>query len=167
MFPSDTHPKPYLFDQSYHPESHGDRQFLKMHGHDVYKYAVKTVADTVKKCLDKAGIPLSEVKKLLIHQANQKMDEAILKRLFKLYQLDHSHLEIMPMTISWLGNICGYPAHPPDLLQRGELNNHILILETGLSLPPWAGMNINPGVSDALGHPTICPNFRPSMAPAL
>jgi 3-oxoacyl-[acyl-carrier-protein] synthase III len=55
---SDTHQEAYLlwFDQSYHPESHGDRQFLKMHGHDVYKYAVKTVADTVKKCLESRNV---------------------------------------------------------------------------------------------------------------
>jgi 3-oxoacyl-[acyl-carrier-protein] synthase-3 len=144
---SDTHQEAYLlwFDKSYHPESLGDRQFLKMHGHEVYKYAVKTVADTVRQCLDKAGAHLSEVKKLLIHQANQKMDEAILKRLFKLYQLDQSPLEIMPMTISWLGNssVATLPTLL-DLLQRGELNNHILHSgDLAVFASVGAGMNIN------------------------
>jgi 3-oxoacyl-[acyl-carrier-protein] synthase-3 len=116
-----------------------------MHGHEVYKYAVKTVADTVRQCLDKAGAHLSEVKKLLIHQANQKMDEAILKRLFKLYQLDQSPLEIMPMTISWLGNssVATLPTLL-DLLQRGELNNHILHPgDLAVFASVGAGMNIN------------------------
>ena len=144
---SDTHQEAYLlwFDRSYHPESCGDRQFLKMHGHEVYKYAVKTVADTVKKCLDKAGISLAEVKKLLIHQANQKMDEAILKRLFKLYQIEEGPLEIMPMTISWLGNssVATLPTLL-DLLQKGEMNNHILRSgEIAVFASVGAGMNIN------------------------
>jgi 3-oxoacyl-[acyl-carrier-protein] synthase III len=144
---SDTHQEAYLlwFDRSYHPESLGDRQFLKMHGHEVYKYAVKTVADTVKKCLDKAGLHLSDVKKLLIHQANQKMDEAILKRLFKLYQVEEGPLEIMPMTISWLGNssVATLPTLL-DLLQKGEMNNHILHSgEIAVFASVGAGMNIN------------------------
>ena len=85
------------------------------------------------------------MKKLLIHQANQKMDEAILKRLFKLYQLDHSPLEIMPMTISWLGNssVATLPTLL-DLLQRGELNNHILHSgDIAVFASVGAGMNIN------------------------
>ena len=144
---SDTHQEAYLlwFDRSYHPESLGDRQFLKMHGHEVYRYAVKTVADTVKKCLDKAGIHLSAVKKLLIHQANQKMDEAILKRLFKLYQVEESPLEIMPMTISWLGNssVATLPTLL-DLLQKGAMNNHVLHSgEIAVFASVGAGMNIN------------------------
>jgi 3-oxoacyl-[acyl-carrier-protein] synthase-3 len=144
---SDTHQEAYLlwFDKSYHPESHGDRQFLKMHGHEVYKYAVKNVADTVRKCLDKAGLALSDVKKLLIHQANQKMDEAILKRLFKLYQFEDGPLDIMPMTISWLGNssVATLPTLL-DLLQRGELNGHKLHSgEIAVFASVGAGMNIN------------------------
>ena len=43
------------------------------------------VNSAVKSCLDKAGICLKDIQKVLIHQANGKMDEAILKRLFRLY----------------------------------------------------------------------------------
>jgi 3-oxoacyl-[acyl-carrier-protein] synthase-3 len=144
---SDTHQDAYLlwFDRSFHPESLGDRQFLKMHGHEVYRYAVKTVADTVKKCLDQAGLSLSDVKKLLIHQANQKMDEAILKRLFKMYQFEEGPLDIMPMTISWLGNssVATLPTLL-DLLQKGEMNNHVLHSgEIAVFASVGAGMNIN------------------------
>jgi len=42
--------------------------------------------------------------KLLIHQANHKMDEAVLKQLYELYNLKFTSIDIMPMTISWLGN---------------------------------------------------------------
>jgi 3-oxoacyl-[acyl-carrier-protein] synthase III len=134
-------------DQSYQSEAYGDRLFLKMHGHEVYKYAVKTVADVVRKSLDKAGFSLSDVKKVLIHQANQKMDEAILKRLFKLYKMEPGpeHEHIMPMTISWLGNssVATLPTLF-DFLQRGMLNNHILHSgDIAVFASVGAGMNIN------------------------
>ena len=144
---SDTYTEAYLLwmDQSYHPATIGNRLFLKMYGHEVYKYAVKTVADVVKRSLDKAGFTLSEVKKVLIHQANQKMDEAILKRLFKLYNFEGNPEDIMPMTISWLGNnsVATLPTLY-DLLQRGKLGNHTLHSgDLAVFASVGAGMNIN------------------------
>jgi len=134
-------------DRSYHPEAGGDRLFLKMYGHEVYKYAVKTVADVVRKSLDKAGFSLSDVNKVLIHQANQKMDEAILKRLFRLYKMERGpeHEHIMPMTISWLGNssVATLPTLF-DFLQREKLDNHILHSgDLAVFASVGAGMNIN------------------------
>ena len=75
----------------------------------------------------KARSGLTDVKKILIHQANQKMDLAILSRLFKLYKIENIPEHIMPMTISWLGNssVATLPTMF-DLLQRGKLNNHHL-----------------------------------------
>ena len=99
----------------------------------------------VKQSLDKAGLTLTDVNKVLIHQANQKMDEAILLRLFKLYKIKDIPEHIMPMTISWLGNssVATLPTML-DLLQRGQLNNHEL--HTGdivVFASVGAGMNIN------------------------
>jgi 3-oxoacyl-[acyl-carrier-protein] synthase III len=147
---SDTYNEALLLwmDQSYNPE-YGDknRLFLKMHGHEIYKYAVKTVADVVRQSLDKAGLSLSDVTKVLIHQANQKMDEAILKRLFKLYKMESGpeHEHIMPMTISWLGNssVATLPTLF-DLLQRGQLEKHVLHSgDIAVFASVGAGMNIN------------------------
>lgn len=67
---------------SFSPEKkggNGGSLFLKMHGHEIYKYTVKTVSEVAKQSLDKAGFTLRDVKKVLIHQANQKMDEAMRK----------------------------------------------------------------------------------------
>ena len=144
---SDTLENAYLLwiGKSYNPNHNGDALFLKMHGHEIYKYAVKTVPKVVKQSLDKAGLTLTDVKKILIHQANQKMDEAILKRLFKLYNVKNISEHIMPMTISWLGNssVATLPTMF-DLLQRGKLGNHkmhsgdiVVFASVG------AGMNIN------------------------
>ncbi len=144
---SDTFNEAYLLrlGQSYGPEYVDNRLFLKMDGHEIYKYAVRNVADAVKQSLDKAGLSLSDVKKVLIHQANQKMDEAILKRVLKLYQMEKNPEEIMPMTISWLGNssVATLPTLF-DLLQRGKLNNHILHPgDIAVFASVGAGMNIN------------------------
>ena len=144
---SDTIDNAYLIriGKSYNPNYKGDELFLKMNGHEIYKYAAKLVPLVVKQSLDKAGFTLTDVKKILIHQANQKMDEAILRRLFKLYQIDHIPANIMPMTISWLGNssVATLPTIL-DLLQKGKLDNHRLRPgDIVVFASVGAGMNIN------------------------
>ena len=123
----------------------GDELYIKMRGHDIYKYAVRKVPEVVKLSLDKAGLTFSDVKKVLIHQANQKMDEAILARLFKLYNIKDIPDDIMPMTISWLGNssVATLPTML-DLMQRGNLDNHRLHSgDIVVFASVGAGMNIN------------------------
>jgi 3-oxoacyl-[acyl-carrier-protein] synthase-3 len=93
----------------------------------------------------KARSGLTDVKKVLIHQANQKMDVAILSRLFKLYKIENIPEHIMPMTISWLGNssVATLPTMF-DLLQRGKLNNHHLNSgDIVVFASVGAGMHIN------------------------
>lgn len=146
---SDTFKDVFLLwlDKSYAPSTNGNRNrlYLKMHGHEIFRYAVRTVPEVVKRCLEKAKLGLKDVRKILIHQANQKMDEAILRRLFKIY--DHPEIpdDIMPMTISWLGNssVATLPTLY-DLLWKGSLNNHevqpgdVLVFAS-----VGAGMNVN------------------------
>jgi 3-oxoacyl-[acyl-carrier-protein] synthase-3 len=148
---SDTIDHAYLLwmGNSYNPNYNGNELFLKMKGHEIYKYAVRTVPKVVKQSLDKAGFTITDVKKILkkvlIHQANQKMDEAILERLFKLYQIKNIPDNIMPMTISWLGNssVATLPT-VFDLLQRGELDSHKLLSgDIVVFASVGAGMNIN------------------------
>jgi 3-oxoacyl-[acyl-carrier-protein] synthase-3 len=145
---SDTYDKVHLLTlgSSYGPSRDGSELFVKMQGHEIYKYAVRTVPKVVKQSLDKAGLTLGDVSKVLIHQANQKMDEAILERLFKLYKIDDIPENIMPMTISWLGNssVATLPTML-DLLQKGKLEDHNR-LESGdivVFASVGAGMNIN------------------------
>jgi len=144
---SDTLETAYLLwiGKSYNPDYNGDELFIKMHGHEIYKYAVRTIPKVVKQSLDEAGFTLTDVKKVLLHQANQKMDEAILKRLFKLYNIKNIPDNIMPMTISWLGNssVATLPTMF-DLLQRGKLDNHKLHSgDIVVFASVGAGMNIN------------------------
>ena len=145
---SDTYDNAYLLTlgHSYRPNRDGNELFVKMQGHDIYKYAVRTVPKVVKQSLDKAGLTLRDVDKVLIHQANQKMDEAILERLFKLYKIDDIPEGIMPMTISWLGNssVATLPTLL-DLLQKGKIENHNRLQSGDIVVfaSVGAGMNIN------------------------
>jgi len=82
----------------------GENLYLKMNGRRLYQYALDTVPMAIKAALDKSGIHISEISKVLIHQANGKMDDAILKRLYALYDIPEAPADVMPMSISWLGN---------------------------------------------------------------
>jgi 3-oxoacyl-[acyl-carrier-protein] synthase-3 len=131
--------------KSYKPGYKENDFFLKMNGRKLYNYALTTVPLVVKECIDKAGIPVSDIKKILIHQANAKMDEAILKRIFKLYDIKKIPDDIMPMTISKLGN--SSVATVPTLLDfilKGNMPGHILKKgDLAVLASVGAGMNIN------------------------
>ncbi|PCJ85995.1 MAG: 3-oxoacyl-ACP synthase [Flavobacteriales bacterium] len=144
---SDTLEYAYMLrmDKSYNTEFESDDLFLKMNGRKLYQYALKTVPQVAKDCIEKAGLLIEDIKKVLIHQANAKMDDAILTRVFDLYNIKEVPKNIMPMTISWLGNssVATLPTLY-DLLLKGELSEHelnhgdiILFASVG------AGMNIN------------------------
>ena len=89
---------------SLNPHVPKDHQYLRMLGSKVYAYALSTVPGVVKDSLDKAGLHLDNISKVLIHQANEKMDEAILSRVFRLYGKREYNKNVMPMTIQRFGN---------------------------------------------------------------
>ena len=130
--------------RSNHPELVGDEIYLKMEGRKLYRYALATVAGAIRECLDRAGIPLEGVAKVLLHQANAKMDEAILKALYDLYGMPVPE-GVMPMTISWLGNssVATLPTLY-DLIVRGEIEGHAVAPGDVLVFASvGAGMHIN------------------------
>lgn len=143
---SDTEEEAYYLkmDSSYDPKS-CDLLYMKMNGRKLYQYALTHVPNLVKASLEKANICFEQVSKILIHQANAKMDAAILQRLGKLYGHNDVSEDIMPMTISQLGNssVATVPTLL-DLILRGKIENHqinkgdiIVLASVG------AGMNIN------------------------
>jgi 3-oxoacyl-[acyl-carrier-protein] synthase-3 len=86
-----------------------------------------------------------DVKKIFIHQANQKMDEAILGRIFKLYKQNKISHNVMPMTIAELGNssVATIPTML-DLVIRGRLEPHQMASgDIVVFASVGAGMNIN------------------------
>lgn len=131
--------------QSYYPGSDPRIRYIKMKGRKVYEYAIRHVAEAMKNCMEKAGVDIPEVKKIFIHQANEKMDEAIIKVLYRLYGIKEVPQNIMPMCIQWLGNssVATIPTLY-DLVRRGELPEHQLNKgDVILFASVGAGMNIN------------------------
>lgn len=133
-----------FFGNSFNTTHDPDVRYIKMHGRKIYEFALSQVPKAMAACLDKSGIDISQVKKVLIHQANEKMDEAIVQRFYRLYKQTPPE-GIMPMSIHKLGNssVATVPTLY-DLLVKGKLENHsinkgdiILFASVG------SGMNIN------------------------
>jgi 3-oxoacyl-[acyl-carrier-protein] synthase-3 len=124
-----------------------DALFLKMEGRKLYKYALQTVAGAIRDCLKKADVGLSQVRMILIHQANGKMDQAILEALYDLYEQEPP-ADVMPMTVSWLGNssVATIPTLL-DLVSKGKLEGHAIRSgDTIVFAAVGAGMHINAAV---------------------
>src|SRR5258705_1109014 len=131
--------------KSYFPGADPRIRYMKMKGRKVYEYAMHHVPAAMKDCLDKAGIPIKQLKKVFLHQANEKMDEGIIRRLYKLYGVKEVPEHIMPMSIHKFGNssVATIPTLF-DMVKKGVLDNHDL--QTGdvlLFASVGAGMNIN------------------------
>lgn len=133
------------FGESNDPSVDNQQHFIKMKGRKVYEYAISKVPEAMKSCLEKAGVPIGSLKKIFIHQANEKMDEVIIRNFYALFPGVSAPENIMPMSIQWLGNssVATIPTLY-DLVLRGEVPGHhvekgdiIIFASVG------AGMNIN------------------------
>ncbi len=136
----------YLYlGKSYLEDSDPKVRYIKMFGRKIYEFGLTYVPQAMKISLDKAGTDIHEVNRIFIHQANEKMDFEIIKRLFRLYNLKDIPEGIMPMSINKLGNssVATVPTLI-DLVRKKKLEDYIL--EKGdliLLASVGAGMNIN------------------------
>ena len=85
--------------------------YMTMDGQEVFKFAVKTVPEAIKKTIAGSGTELEEIKYFILHQSNYRISESIAKRL-KL------PMEKFPANLERYGNTSG--ASVPILLD--ELN---------------------------------------------
>ena len=134
----------YLFYGKSNKEISNNTRYIKMNGRKVYEFALTNVPKAIKMCIDEAGVNIADVKKILLHQANAKMDTAMGKRLYKLYDLEFDE-DIMPLTVKYFGNssVATIPTMF-DLIRRKKLDNHIfnsgdIIIFASVG----AGMHIN------------------------
>lgn len=131
--------------KSYFPDSDPRIRYMKMQGRKVYEFALKQVPLAMKACLDQSKISITALKKIFIHQANEKMDVAIIKAFYQLFSINEPPANIMPMNIRELGN--SSVATVPtlfDMVRKGALPEHTL--EHGdiiLFASVGAGMNLN------------------------
>ena len=122
----------------------GKTKYIKMHGRKVYEFALSNVPVALKQCFDASGLPIEKLKKIFIHQANKKMDDAIIKRFYRLYKTPMPK-EVLPMNIEEYGNssVATVPTLY-DLVRKTNYQGHevnpgdiIMFASVG------AGMNIN------------------------
>lgn len=132
------------FGNSFNTQHDPNVRYIKMYGRKIYEFALSEVPKAMASCLEKSGLDISKIKKVLIHQANEKMDEAIIQRFYKLYKQTTPN-GIMPMSIHKLGNssVATVPTLY-DLLIKGNLENHSLSKgDVILFASVGAGMNVN------------------------
>ena len=133
-----------FFGKSYNPNLDPDTKYIKMYGRKIYEFALSNVPSAMKSCLDKSGLGIDDVKKILIHQANEKMDEAIVHRFYKLYEKTPPK-DVMPMSIHDLGNssVATVPTLFDQVLQGKIENQEINKGDILIFASVGAGMNIN------------------------
>ena len=132
------------FDRTYDQDACKDTQYIKMDGRKIYEFACTHVPQAMADCLNESGVSIDEVKKILIHQANEKMDEAIIKRFYRLYNKEVPE-NIMPMIIKEMGN--NSVATVPtlfDRIRKDKVKNHSIQKgDVVIFASVGAGMNIN------------------------
>ncbi|UOE37142.1 3-oxoacyl-ACP synthase III family protein [Chryseobacterium oryzae] len=130
---------------SINKEADQSRLYVRMMGRKIYEYALKNVPVAIKETIDDAGLSIEDIDKILIHQANAKMDYAMIERLHKLYDIkDYDH-SISPMTIQEFGNssVATIPTMY-DLIIKGKLEGHSFKDKGNIVMTSvGAGMNIN------------------------
>jgi 3-oxoacyl-[acyl-carrier-protein] synthase-3 len=133
-----------FFGKSFNNDHNPDVRYLKMHGRKIYEFALVNVPKAMKECLDKSGVDISQLKKILIHQANEKMDEAIVQRFYKLYDQKMPD-GIMPMSIHELGNssVATVPTLYDSLVKGKIKDQSINKGDVILFASVGSGMNVN------------------------
>ena len=122
----------------------GNSKYIKMQGRKVYEFALSKVPLALKRCLESSGRAISELKKIFLHQANLKMDEAIIKRFYGLYNKKMPE-NILPMNIQEFGNssVATVPTLFDLVINRNYCGHSLRKNDLILFASVGAGMNIN------------------------
>jgi len=134
----------FLFYGKSYRETKDTTKYIKMYGRKIYEFAITYVPKAMAHCLEKSGVDIGSVKKIFIHQANEKMDEAIVKRFYGLYKKEVPS-GIMPMSIGKLGNssVATIPTLF-DMVRNGKLKDQrVKKGDVVIFASVGAGMNVN------------------------
>lgn len=143
---TDTYNEAYYlhFGKSFNKNEDEDIRYIKMHGRKIYEYALTNVPNAMKAALDKTAVDIQHLKKVFIHQANEKMDEAIIKRFFRLFKVPVPD-KVMPMSISLLGNssVATVPTLFDQIVKGYVAEQEVSKDDIIMFASVGAGMNIN------------------------
>ena len=130
---------------SINKDANQSRVFVRMQGRKIYEYALKNVPVAIKETIEDAGLSIEDINKVLIHQANAKMDYAMIERLHRLYDIKEYDHAISPMTIQEFGNssVATIPTMY-DLIIKGKMEGQSFKEKGNIVMTSvGAGMNIN------------------------
>lgn len=90
--------------------------YMKMDGQEVFRFAVRTVPQSISQVLEEAQVPSSEISHFILHQANKRIIHSVAKRLGVSETL-------FPMNLDRLGNTsaASIPILLDELNRAGEL----------------------------------------------
>ncbi len=99
----------------------------------------------MKAAMDDAGVEAKDLDMIFMHQANAKLDHAVVERFYRLYGIKEIPEDVLPMSVNWLGN--SSVATVPtlfDMVRKHDYNGHKLKKgDTLLFASVGAGMNVN------------------------
>jgi len=99
--------------------------FFKMKGNELFKVAVRSMADISAEMLDKAGFTVDDVDLVIPHQANQRITDAVASRLGVSEEKVYSNIAHMGNTSS-----ASIPIAMDECLQSGRIKEGSLVLLT-------------------------------------
>ena len=135
----------YLFcEASYNPKNTKSFKHIKMNGRKVYEFAISNIPGALKKCLEESGKNIDDVKKIFLHQANEKLDEAVLKYFYKQFNKEIPE-NIMPISVDIYGNssVATIPTLYDIVLKTNFKGHDLKKGDVILFASVGAGMNIN------------------------
>ena len=135
----------YLFcEPSYDPKNTKSAKHLKMNGRKVYEFAISNIPSALKTCLDNSGKNIDDIKKIFLHQANEKLDEAVLKYFYKQFNKEIPE-NIMPISVDVYGNssVATIPTLYDIVLKTNFKGHNLKKGDVILFASVGAGMNIN------------------------
>ena len=111
--------------------------YVKQEGQQVFKFAVRKMYEACKTLLDREGIPVSQVKVLIAHQANRRIIEATADRL----GLGPDQVII---NIDRFGNTTGatIPLATRDAVDQGKLRKGDIVLFAAVGAGFTVGANL-------------------------
>jgi 3-oxoacyl-[acyl-carrier-protein] synthase III len=103
----------------------GGMHFFKMKGNELFKIAVRSMADISAEMLEKAGYTVDDVDLVIPHQANQRITDAVASRLGVPEEKVYSNIAEMGNTSS-----ASIPIAIDECIQSGKIKEGSLVLLT-------------------------------------
>ena len=132
---------PFLADGAVWPDRFGSHEdhTLTMEGQEVFKFAVRVLADSVLETVAKAGVDLAQLRYIIPHQANERISDAAARRM-------KAEPEQIISRIADLGNTssASIPLCLDELIRSGRLDrgDMVAICGFGAGLPYGAALYV-------------------------